>query len=156
MGNAGGNILQISLRLDSNKRIDDALASLCSLATKPKISVLVHNLTVPFSRDRDRDILSTHNFVIAKGGYMSGQELLIILLVGLIAGWLAGQIMQGTGYGLIADIALGIVGALIGAWLLPQLGIHLGSGIVAAVISATIGALLLLLVLRLVYRGGRW
>ena len=57
---------------------------------------------------------------------MSGQELLIILLVGLIAGWLAGQIMQGTGYGLIADIALGIVGALIGAWLLPQLGIHLG------------------------------
>jgi uncharacterized membrane protein YeaQ/YmgE (transglycosylase-associated protein family) len=53
---------------------------------------------------------------------MSGQELLIILLVGLIAGWLAGQIVQGTGFGLIADIALGIVGALIGAWLLPQLG----------------------------------
>ena len=57
---------------------------------------------------------------------MSGQELLIILLVGLIAGWLAGQIMQGTGYGIIADIALGVVGALIGSWLLPQLGIHLG------------------------------
>ena len=53
---------------------------------------------------------------------MSGQELLIILLVGLVAGWLAGQIVRGTGYGLIADIAIGIVGALIGAWLLPQLG----------------------------------
>ena len=75
---------------------------------------------------------------------MSGQELLIILLVGLIAGWLAGQIVQGTGFGLIADIALGIVGALIGAWLLPQLGIHLGSGIVAAIIAATIGALVVL------------
>ena len=61
-----------------------------------------------------------------RGGRMSGQELLIILLVGLIAGWLAGQIVRGTGYGLIADIAIGIVGALIGAWLLPQLGIHLG------------------------------
>ena len=73
---------------------------------------------------------------------MSGQELLIILLVGLIAGWLAGQIVRGTGYGLIADIAIGIVGALIGAWLLPRLGIHLGSGIVAAIISATVGALL--------------
>ena len=92
----------------------------------------------------------------ARGGTMSGQELLIILLVGLIAGWLAGQIVQGTGFGLVADIALGVVGALIGSWLLPQLGIHLGSGIVAAVISATIGALLLLFILRLVYRGGRW
>lgn len=87
---------------------------------------------------------------------MSGQEFLIILLVGLIAGWLAGQIVRGTGYGLIADIAIGIVGALIGAWLLPRLGIHLGSGIVAAIISATVGALLLLLILRLAYGRGRW
>jgi uncharacterized membrane protein YeaQ/YmgE (transglycosylase-associated protein family) len=91
-----------------------------------------------------------------KEGPMSGQELLIILLVGLIAGWLAGQIVRGTGYGLIADIAIGIVGALIGAWLLPQLGIHLGSGIIAAIISATVGALLLLLILRLAYGRGRW
>ena len=76
---------------------------------------------------------------------MSGQELLVILLVGLVAGWLAGQIVRGTGYGLVADIAIGVVGALIGSWLLPQLGIHLGSGIVAAVVSATIGALVLFL-----------
>jgi uncharacterized membrane protein YeaQ/YmgE (transglycosylase-associated protein family) len=78
------------------------------------------------------------------------------LLVGLIAGWLAGIIVRGTGYGLVADIAIGIVGALIGSWLLPQLGIHLGSGIVAAIISATIGALLLLLILRLAYGRARW
>ena len=60
---------------------------------------------------------------------MSAESLLVILLVGLIAGWLAGQIVQGTGFGLIADIAIGIVGALIGSWLLPQLGIHLGTAL---------------------------
>ena len=69
-------------------------------------------------------------------------------------GWLAGQIVRGTGFGLIADIAIGIVGALIGSWLLPHLGIHLGSGIVPAIIGATIGAIVLLLILRLAYRRG--
>jgi uncharacterized membrane protein YeaQ/YmgE (transglycosylase-associated protein family) len=87
---------------------------------------------------------------------MSGQTIVIILLVGLIAGWLAGQIVQGTGFGLVADIAIGVVGALIGAWLLPHLHIQLGSGLIAAIVSATIGALVLLLVLRLIYRRGRW
>ena len=72
--------------------------------------------------------------------------------VGLVAGWLAGQIVQGTGFGLVADIAIGIVGALIGSWLLPALGIHLGAGIVPAIIGATLGAVLLLLIFRLVYR----
>jgi uncharacterized membrane protein YeaQ/YmgE (transglycosylase-associated protein family) len=87
---------------------------------------------------------------------MSADSLLIILLVGLVAGWLAGLIVQGTGFGLIADICIGIVGALIGSWLLPKLGIHLGAGIVAAIVSATIGAILLLVVLRLVRGRGRW
>ena len=87
---------------------------------------------------------------------MSAETLLIILLVGLVAGWLAGQIVQGTGFGLVADIAIGIVGALFGSWMLPRLGIHLGSGIVPAIIGATIGALVLLLILRLFYRRGRW
>jgi len=68
-------------------------------------------------------------------------------VVGLIAGWLAGQLVKGTGFGLVADIALGIVGALIGSWLLPRLGIHLGSGIVPAIIGATLGAIILLLIL---------
>ena len=77
---------------------------------------------------------------------MSAETLLIILFVGLVAGWLAGQIVQGTGFGLVADIAIGIVGALIGSWLLPALGIHLGAGIVPAIIGATLGAVLLLLI----------
>ena len=88
--------------------------------------------------------------------HMSGESLLIILVVGLIAGWLAGQIVQGTGFGIVGDLIIGIVGAFIGSWLLPQLGIHLGLGIIAAIINATIGALILLLIIRLVRGGGGW
>jgi uncharacterized membrane protein YeaQ/YmgE (transglycosylase-associated protein family) len=88
--------------------------------------------------------------------YMSGESLLIILVVGLIAGWLAGQIVRGTGFGIVGDLLIGIVGAFIGSWLLPQLGIHLGSGIISAIINATIGALILLLIIRLVRGGGGW
>ena len=85
---------------------------------------------------------------------MTTETLLVILLIGAIAGWLAGQIVQGTGFGLIADIALGIVGAFIGTWLLPQLGIRIGTGIVAAIVAATIGAVLLLVILGFFGRGG--
>ena len=88
--------------------------------------------------------------------YLSGESILIILLVGLIAGWLAGKIVQGTGFGLIGDICIGIVGAFIASWLLPKLGIALGTGIVREIIDATIGAIVLLVIIRLVKRGGRW
>jgi len=87
---------------------------------------------------------------------MSGESLLVILVVGVIAGWLAGHLVRGTGYGLIADLCIGVIGALIGDWLLPRLGLHLGAGIVALIISATIGAVILLIILRLFRRGGRW
>jgi uncharacterized membrane protein YeaQ/YmgE (transglycosylase-associated protein family) len=80
--------------------------------------------------------------------HISDQGILVILLVGLVAGWLAGRIVDGGGFGLIGDIAVGIVGALIGSWLLPRLGIHLASGIVSEIIVATIGAILLLLIVR--------
>jgi uncharacterized membrane protein YeaQ/YmgE (transglycosylase-associated protein family) len=86
--------------------------------------------------------------------HISGEGLLVIIIVGLIAGWLAGEIVMGGGFGLIGDIAIGIVGALVGTWLLPQLGIHLGRGIVAAIIVATIGAVLLLFIVALI--GGRY
>jgi uncharacterized membrane protein YeaQ/YmgE (transglycosylase-associated protein family) len=88
--------------------------------------------------------------------YLSGESILVILLVGLVAGWLAGQIVQGTGFGLIGDIVIGIVGAFIASWLFPRLGIHLGAGLVAEIVAATIGAILLLIIVRLVKRGGRW
>jgi uncharacterized membrane protein YeaQ/YmgE (transglycosylase-associated protein family) len=87
---------------------------------------------------------------------LSGESLFVIVLVGLVAGWLAGQIVRGTGFGLIGDLIIGIVGAFIGDWLLPQLGIYIGVGIVGAIINATIGAILLLLVMRLVRGSGRF
>ena len=87
---------------------------------------------------------------------MSGESLLIILVVGVIAGWLAGQIVQGTGFGIVGDLLIGIVGALIGSWLLPQLGVRLGSGILMAILNATIGAIILLLLIRLIRGGGGW
>jgi len=87
---------------------------------------------------------------------MSGESILVILVVGLIAGWLAGKVVRGTGFGLIADVCIGIVGALIGSWLLPRVGIHLGVGMVDAIITATVGAVLLLVALRLVRGRGRW
>jgi uncharacterized membrane protein YeaQ/YmgE (transglycosylase-associated protein family) len=83
---------------------------------------------------------------------MSNQSLLVILVVGVVAGWLAGQIMRGAGYGLIGDLVV----AFVGDWLLPRLGIHLGTGIIPAIIDATIGALVLLFILRLVFGGGVW
>ena len=88
-----------------------------------------------------------------EGTNMSGESLLVILFVGLVAGWLAGQIVRGTGFGLIGDIVVGIIGALIGGWLMPRLGIHVGAGIIGAIFDATIGAIVLLIVVRLV-RGG--
>ena len=87
--------------------------------------------------------------------HLSNESLLVILVVGIVAGWLAGQIMQGTGFGLIGDLLIGLIGAFIGDWLLPRLNIHLGSGMVALIINALIGALVLLLLLRLL-RGGGW
>jgi uncharacterized membrane protein YeaQ/YmgE (transglycosylase-associated protein family) len=87
---------------------------------------------------------------------MSGESLIIILAVGLVAGWLAGQIVRGTGLGFVGDIIVGIVGAFIGDWLLPRLNIHLGAGMAAAIINATIGAVVLLAVIKLLRGGSRW
>jgi uncharacterized membrane protein YeaQ/YmgE (transglycosylase-associated protein family) len=86
---------------------------------------------------------------------LSNESLLVIILVGLIAGWLAGQVMRGSGFGLTGDLIVGLLGALIGDWLLPQLNIHLGVGIVALIINALVGAIVLLLILRLI-GGGSW
>ncbi len=87
---------------------------------------------------------------------MAGESLLVILPVGLIAGWLAGHFVRGTGFGLIPDVCIGIVGALIGNWLFPQLGIHLTSGMISRVVTATVGAILLLVLLRFFRRRRSW
>jgi uncharacterized membrane protein YeaQ/YmgE (transglycosylase-associated protein family) len=88
--------------------------------------------------------------------HLSNESLLVILLVGIVAGWLAGQTVRGTGFGIVGDLLVGIAGAFVGSWLLPRLDVHLGTGIVSAIVNATIGAILLLLVVRLLRRGGGW
>ncbi len=81
---------------------------------------------------------------------ISNQGILVILFVGLVAGWLAGKIVRGTGFGIIGDILVGVAGALVASLLFPKLGIRLGSGLISEIIYSAIGAVLLLLVVRLV------
>jgi uncharacterized membrane protein YeaQ/YmgE (transglycosylase-associated protein family) len=88
--------------------------------------------------------------------HLSNESLVVILLVGIVAGWLAGLLVRGVGFGLVGDLLIGVIGAFIGDWLLPRLNIHLGVGIVGLVVNATIGAIVLLLIIRLVRGGGRW
>ena len=83
---------------------------------------------------------------------MTIEALIIWLIVGGVAGWLAGQVMKGGGFGLIGDIVLGIVGAFVAGLLLPAIGIAIGGGIIAAIINAFIGACIVLLVVRLIKR----
>ena len=85
--------------------------------------------------------------------YMSGESLLIILVVGLIAGWLAGQIVQGTGFGIVGDLIIGIVGAFIGSFIARS--IWAGEDYAVGWIMSILGALILLYVVRLIFgRGG--
>ncbi len=83
---------------------------------------------------------------------MTLESFLIWLLIGAIAGWLAGVIVKGYGFGLFGNIIVGILGAFVGGWLFGSLGISSGSGILGSVFGATIGAVLLLFVVRLVRR----
>jgi uncharacterized membrane protein YeaQ/YmgE (transglycosylase-associated protein family) len=83
---------------------------------------------------------------------MDVQSIIIWLIIGAIAGWLAGLLVEGTGFGLIGDIIIGIAGAIVAGWLLPTLHINIGTGIIAAIIDAVIGAVVLLFVFKLVRR----
>lgn len=79
-------------------------------------------------------------------------NLLWFLIVGLIAGWLAGLLVKGGGYGLVGDLVVGVIGALLGGYLFGTLGVSAGGGLLGSIIVATIGAVVLLFVLRLVKR----
>jgi uncharacterized membrane protein YeaQ/YmgE (transglycosylase-associated protein family) len=74
------------------------------------------------------------------------------LIVGAIAGWLAGVLVKGGGFGVLVDIIVGIVGAFIGGWLASVLGIQVGGGWIASIVTATVGAVILLFILRLIKR----
>ncbi|MDX8477289.1 GlsB/YeaQ/YmgE family stress response membrane protein [Mesorhizobium sp. VK24D] len=83
---------------------------------------------------------------------MGIESLLVFIIIGAIAGWLAGLIVSGFGFGLIGNIVVGIIGAFIAGWLFPRLGFAIGGGILASIINATIGAIILLLVVRVLKR----
>ena len=83
---------------------------------------------------------------------MPVETLLIWLVIGGVAGWLAGVIMKGYGFGLVGNIAVGIVGSLIGGWLFGTYFVGTGGGMLGAIIGATIGAVILLFLIRVVRR----
>ncbi len=77
-------------------------------------------------------------------------EFLWFILIGLAAGWLAGRLMTGGGFGVIGDIVVGVIGALLGGFLFRTVGVSVGSGLFGQLIVATVGAIILVLLLRLI------
>jgi uncharacterized membrane protein YeaQ/YmgE (transglycosylase-associated protein family) len=90
----------------------------------------------------------------ATSGAQEGSKMnfLIWIIVGLIAGWLAGQVMKGGGYGVLMDIILGLLGGLLGGWIFNMLGIWQGRGMIGSIIVAFIGAVILVWITRLIKR----
>ena len=80
--------------------------------------------------------------------------MVVILLVGAVAGYLSGKVVRGAGFGIVGDACVGIVGAMIGDWLLPRLNFHFVGGVMGLAIDAAIGALVMLLILRSVGASG--
>lgn len=83
---------------------------------------------------------------------MTIETILIWILVGAIAGWLAGLVVRGFGFGLVGNIIIGIIGAFLGGWLFGVMGVAIGAGIINAIFTAFIGAVVLLLIVRVVKR----
>ena len=82
---------------------------------------------------------------------MSTQNLLIFLFIGVVAGWLAGKIMKGSGFGLLGDMVVGVIGAFVGGWLFSRMGI-VTWGLAGTLVTALVGALVLLFLIRLLKR----
>jgi uncharacterized membrane protein YeaQ/YmgE (transglycosylase-associated protein family) len=114
------------------------------------------------ARQRLRALLCPPRRAIRRGGArgeresdMTMEAILILIVVGAVAGWLAGLLVRGFGMGLVGNIVVGIVGAFIASWLLPRIGVafSVGNPMVTAILYATIGAVILLLIVGLVRRG---
>ena len=83
---------------------------------------------------------------------MTVSALVWFLIIGLIAGWLAGKVMRGGGFGVVGDMIVGVIGAFLGGWLFSLLGVSAGGGLIGSIIVAFVGALVLLFLLRLIRR----
>jgi uncharacterized membrane protein YeaQ/YmgE (transglycosylase-associated protein family) len=105
---------------------------------------------LPLGKWQSRRVLG-HRLIVRRT-LMAIEDLIVWLVIGAIAGWLAGLIVKGYGFGLIGNIVVGIVGAIIAGWLLPQIGFVVAGGILATILNAVIGAVILLLVIGLLRR----
>jgi len=83
------------------------------------------------------------------------KEILYILGIGLVAGWLAGQLMGGRGFGAVGNIIVGVLGAVAGGWLLSELGVSFGDGLVPRLLTALVGAVVLLFLAALLRKGSK-
>jgi uncharacterized membrane protein YeaQ/YmgE (transglycosylase-associated protein family) len=77
-------------------------------------------------------------------------NIVVILIVGAIAGWLGSQLLKGSGYGLIGNIVIGILGSFVGYWLLGKLGVSLGGGLLGAILTGAVGAIVILVILQII------
>ncbi len=83
---------------------------------------------------------------------MEGYSIIAWLIIGGVAGWLAGLVMKGGGYGVVGDIVIGIIGSVVAGWLFGAIGVAPGAGIIGSIIASAIGAIVLIFVLRLIRR----
>lgn len=79
-------------------------------------------------------------------------SLLVFLIVGVVAGWLAGLLVKGGGFGLLGDLVVGVIGAFVGGYLFSSLGVSSGGGLIGSIVVAIIGAIVLLVLIRLIKR----
>ena len=77
-------------------------------------------------------------------------DILIVIIVGAIAGWLASLLFRGSSYGLLGNIIIGILGSFVGYWLLGKLGVSLGAGLVGAILTSAVGAIVILVLLQII------
>jgi len=83
---------------------------------------------------------------------MDATGLIVFLVIGAVAGWLAGNIMRGGGFGLIGNIIVGIIGAFLGSWIFKALNVAIGSGLINSIVTALVGAIVLLFLVGLIKR----
>ncbi|MBU0784709.1 MAG: GlsB/YeaQ/YmgE family stress response membrane protein [Gammaproteobacteria bacterium] len=79
-------------------------------------------------------------------------SLLVFLIVGIVAGWLAGLLVKGGGFGLLGDLVVGVIGAFVGGYIFNSLGVSSGGGLIGSIVVATIGAIVLLVLIRFIKR----
>jgi uncharacterized membrane protein YeaQ/YmgE (transglycosylase-associated protein family) len=139
----GDRVIALSLHPGNSRHVSDhvVLASL-DCAHKRALKFRVGKWQSP--------LVCRH--IVGEGTTMAIESLILWLIIGAVAGWLAGLLVKGYGFGLIGNILVGIAGAIIAGWLLPHVGFFLVGGILAEIVDAVIGAVILLLVIGLVRR----